>query len=98
MEQLPPAQRGELMGRLWALSVGVTAANAVLIGSLVRIGWRVARCADRRPVPMAKAAWSPALGIAAGALAAQRVTGPIVMRRIESWLDDKTNEPDSPTT
>lgn len=91
MQELPPEQRGELMLGLWGYAVTVSAVNAAAAIALGRVGWRVARCGSHRPIPMVKAAWSPALGVAAGLLSVEHLSHPIVRRTLESWVDTRTS-------
>lgn len=97
MQQLPPQQRGELFLGLWGYAMIVTAANGAVVVSLIRVGWRVSRCGDYRPLPMAKAAWSPALGAATALLVAGQLTQPLLRRKLESWIDTRASEPAAAT-
>lgn len=77
---------------LWGYAVMVTAVNGAVVIALGRVGWRVARCGDRRPISMSRAAWSPALGVAAGLLTVEQCSSPFVRRRLESWVNERTND------
>lgn len=86
MERLSQQDRGSALLTIIGFATSVTVLNVVVLGGAARVVWRLVHAADRRPVTLARAAASPALGVAAGAILAQQVGGRIVSRRLMTWV------------